>query len=97
MYIFEEEGNLVGPDLRVTKVSEECRIASCCGEGEAEGPIRASFRLNDGVAVIHPNDKSWGDGVELRFEAGGARVRAGDGDFEFVPQPKNFVREERWR
>jgi hypothetical protein len=97
MHIVEEEGDYVGWDLRVTKASDEYRVTLFCGEGEIQGPIHASFHLKDGVAVIHPNDKSCGDSIELRFEAKDVRIKVGDGDFELVPQHRNFIREERWK
>jgi hypothetical protein len=97
MYIGEEEGDFAGWDLRATEVSDDSRIPIVCGEGEVEGPKRGTSRLNDGVAVVCPNAKSCGDSVEPRFEARGARIWVGEGVFEFVPQHKNFIKEERWR
>jgi hypothetical protein len=99
MHIVEEEGDFVGWDLRVTKLSDQVqyRITLFCGEGEVLGPIHAIFQLKDGVAVIHPSEKSCGESIELKFEAHGIKIRAGGGDFEFVPLHKNFLKEERWR
>jgi hypothetical protein len=97
MHIIEEEGDVVGWDLRVTKVSDGYRLTLFCGEGEIQGPIRATFHLKNGIAVIHPNDKSCGERVELRFEAADVLIKAGDGDFESVPQHRNFIKEERWK
>jgi hypothetical protein len=97
MHIVEEEGDFVGWDLRVTKLSDEYHVTLFCGEGEVQGPVHATFRLKDGTAVIHPDNKDCGAVLELRFDARGVRIKVGDGDLEFVPQHKNFIREERWK
>jgi hypothetical protein len=97
MHIVEQEGDFVGRDLRVTKLSDEYHVALFCGEGEVQGPVHATFRLKDGTAVIHPDNKDCGAILELRFEARGVCIKVGDGDLEFVPQHKNFIKEERWK
>ncbi len=50
MYIVEEEGDFIGWDLRVTKTSDNFRITLFCGEGAVEGPIHATFHLQNGIA-----------------------------------------------
>jgi hypothetical protein len=97
MYVVEEEGVFFGLDLRVTKLSDKYHVTLFCGEGKIQGPVHATFRLKDGTTVIHPDNKVCGATLELRFEAGGVRIKVGDGDLEFVPQHKNFIKEERWK
>jgi hypothetical protein len=97
MSIVEEEGDFVGWDLRVMKLSDTYTVTLFCGEGEIQGPVHATFRLKDGVAVIHPNNTVCGDSLEFRFEARGVRVKVGDSSSELVPQHKNFIKEERWK
>ncbi|HTC74266.1 MAG TPA: hypothetical protein VK684_01735 [Edaphobacter sp.] len=97
MHVVEEEGDIVGWDIRVTNQSNRYSITVFCGEGEIQGPIRGTFIKKDGLIVIHPTEKSCGESIELKFEAHGVQLRAGGVDFELVPQHKNFIREERWK
>jgi hypothetical protein len=97
MYVVEEEGVFFGFDLRVTKLSDEYHVMLFCGEGKVQGPVHATFRLKNETAVIHPDNKDCGATLELRFEARGVQIKVGDGDLEFVPQQKNFIKEERWK
>ena len=97
MYVVEEEGDFVGWDLRVTKLLDGYHLTLFCGEGEIQGPVHATFRLKDGTVVIYPDNKVCGATLELSFAAGGIQIKVGDGDLEFVPQHKNFIKEERWK
>jgi hypothetical protein len=97
MHVVQEEGDFVGWDLRVTKQPDRYDITLFCGEGEIEGPVRASGSLIDGVVVLHPDNAICGKKIELRFEPRGVKIRSGESEFEFVPRHKNFITEERWK
>lgn len=97
MHVVEDEGDIVGWDIRVTNQSNQYSITVFCGEGEIQGPVHAAFFKKDGIIVIHPIEKSCGESIELRFVAYGLQLRAGGVDFELVPQHKNFIKEERWK
>ena len=97
MHVVEDEGDIVGWDIRVTNQSNQYSITAFCGEGEIQGPVHATFFRTEGTIVTHPIDKSCGEKIELRFEAHALQLKAGGVDFEFVPQHKNFIKEERWK
>src|ERR1700738_880504 len=66
MHVVEEEGDIVGWDIRVTKQSNQYSITVFCGEGEIQGPIHATFIKKDGIIVVHPIEKSCGENIELK-------------------------------
>jgi hypothetical protein len=97
MHVVQEEGDFVGWDVRVMKLSDRYSIILFCGDGEIEGPVHATFPSIDRVIVLYPDETICGKKIELKFESRGVKIRPDESESEFVPRHKNFITEERWK
>jgi hypothetical protein len=99
MKIDRETGDFLGTDLRITSTRDGYDVAIFLGEGVPEGPCHAHLQslLGKQSVMWQPANQLCAGPATLDFSEKGLYIQAGQGEPEFVPRHKNFIKQERFK